>query len=37
MAAGVMDARLSHSEVVETGKKVEAELRSLVLGLIDRL
>jgi purine-nucleoside phosphorylase len=37
LAAGMTDAPLSHAEVVETGKKDEAALRALVLGLIDRL
>ncbi|HOX33309.1 MAG TPA: purine-nucleoside phosphorylase [Spirochaetales bacterium] len=37
LAAGLAAAPLSHAEVVETGKKAEAALRDLVLGLIDRL
>jgi purine-nucleoside phosphorylase len=37
LAAGMTESPLSHAEVIETGKKAEAELRSLVLGLVDRL
>ncbi len=37
LAAGMTAEPLSHAEVVETGKRAEARLRSLVLGLVDRL
>lgn len=37
LAAGMSDAPLSHAEVVETGKRVEAGLKALILGLVDRL
>lgn len=37
MAAGVTGQALSHAEVVEVGGRVEAELKSLVLALVERL
>jgi inosine guanosine and xanthosine phosphorylase family len=37
MAAGVTDQPLAHGEVVEVGKRVEADLQRLVLGLIESL
>lgn len=37
MAAGIVETPLDHSEVIETGKKAEAELTRLVLELIRRL
>lgn len=37
MAAGVSDSPLSHAEVVEVGKKVEGELKTLILGLVEAL
>jgi len=37
LAAGLAPAPLAHDEVLETGKKAEAGLRSLVLGLVERL
>ncbi len=35
MAAGVLDVPLDHSEVVATGKRVEAEMSELVLSAVD--
>lgn len=37
MAAGITDAPLAHQEVVEVGKRVEAELKSLILDILSRL
>jgi purine-nucleoside phosphorylase len=37
MAAGVGSEPLSHAEVVAAGKKVEAELKALILGLVERI
>lgn len=37
MAAGVTSEPLSHAEVVAVGKRVESELKALVLGLVERL
>jgi purine-nucleoside phosphorylase len=37
LAAGISPEPLSHAEVVAVGKRVEAELKALVLGLIERL
>lgn len=37
MGAGITGASLSHVEVNEVGKRVEADLKVLVLGLIERL
>ena len=37
MAAGILEKPLDHGEVIDTGKKAEAELTGLVLELIRRL
>lgn len=37
MAAGVTGQPLAHAEVVEAGKRVEADLKALALGLVERL
>lgn len=37
MAAGILDQPLSHHEVLETGKRVEAELTSLILKISETL
>ncbi|MDX9959101.1 MAG: purine-nucleoside phosphorylase [Spirochaetia bacterium] len=37
MAAGITDAPLAHDEVVEVSKRVEAELKSLILDILSRL
>jgi purine nucleoside phosphorylase len=37
MAAGITSAPLDHAEVVEVGKRVEAELKALVLDLLAAL
>jgi len=37
LAAGMTASPLSHSEVIETGKRAEAGLKALVAGLIERL
>jgi purine-nucleoside phosphorylase len=37
MAAGVTGESLSHAEVVAVGKRVEGELKALVMGLLERL
>jgi purine-nucleoside phosphorylase len=34
MAAGVVDRELNHAEVMETGRRVEAQFSSLVKALV---
>jgi purine-nucleoside phosphorylase len=37
MAAGILDQPLNHKEVVETGKKVQDEMITLILGIVQEL
>jgi len=37
MAAGITDQPLDHDEVVGVGKRVESELKGLILSILDRL
>jgi purine-nucleoside phosphorylase len=37
MAAGIGKTPLAHSEVVETGRRVESELKALLLKVLEKL
>ena len=37
MAAGVLNQKLSHIEVMETTQRVQKEFTALMLGIIERL
>jgi purine-nucleoside phosphorylase len=37
MAAGILNQKLGHEEVIETGKRVEKQFTQLVLGVLAKL
>jgi purine-nucleoside phosphorylase len=37
LAAGITDTPLAHDEVVEVGKRVESELKNLILDILAKL
>jgi purine-nucleoside phosphorylase len=37
MAAGILDAPLSHEEVMETGRRAASDFARLLLAVLDRI